>query len=39
MKILTGLISSLTLLSLNVVGLSHVQAQSQGFSLLGFLNA
>ncbi|MBW4425150.1 MAG: DUF4360 domain-containing protein [Nostoc desertorum CM1-VF14] len=32
MKILTGLISSLTLLSLNVLGLSHVQAQSQGFS-------
>jgi hypothetical protein len=31
MKILTGLISSLTLLSLNVVGLSHVQAQTQGF--------
>ncbi|QFS46386.1 hypothetical protein GXM_03867 [Nostoc sphaeroides CCNUC1] len=26
MKILTGLISSLTLLSLNVVGLSQVQA-------------
>ncbi|MCL6749794.1 DUF4360 domain-containing protein [Nostoc sp. CCCryo 231-06] len=33
MKILTGLISSLTLLSLNVVGLSQVQAQTQqGFS-------
>ncbi|MEH2391627.1 MAG: DUF4360 domain-containing protein [Nostoc sp.] len=31
MKILTGLISSLTLLSLNVVGLSQVQAQSKGF--------
>ncbi|AUB37893.1 putative secreted protein [Nostoc flagelliforme CCNUN1] len=31
MKILTGLISSLTLLSLNVVGLSQVQAQTQGF--------
>ncbi|MEH2234905.1 DUF4360 domain-containing protein [Nostoc sp.] len=29
MKILSGVISSLTLLSLNVVGLSHVQAQSQ----------
>ncbi|MCC5643112.1 DUF4360 domain-containing protein [Nostoc sp. CHAB 5824] len=29
MKILTGIISSLTLLSLNVVGLSQVQAQSQ----------
>jgi hypothetical protein len=33
MKILTSLISSLTLLSLNVVGLSQVQAQTQeGFS-------
>ncbi|MCC5663458.1 DUF4360 domain-containing protein [Nostoc sp. CHAB 5784] len=33
MKILTGLISSLTLLSLNVVGLSQVQAQTpQGFT-------
>ncbi|BBD69109.1 hypothetical protein NIES4072_35620 [Nostoc commune NIES-4072] len=34
MKILTGLISSLTLLSLNVVGLSQVQAQQtpQGFT-------
>ncbi|MCC5607846.1 DUF4360 domain-containing protein [Nostoc sp. CHAB 5834] len=31
MKILTGIISSLTLLSLNVVGLSQVQAQTQGF--------
>ncbi len=31
MKILTGLISSLTLLSLNLVGLSQVQAQTQGF--------
>ncbi|MCC5629566.1 DUF4360 domain-containing protein [Nostoc sphaeroides] len=31
MKILTGLISSLTLLSLNVVGLSQVEAQTQGF--------
>ncbi|MEA5622194.1 DUF4360 domain-containing protein [Nostoc sp. UHCC 0251] len=29
MKVLTGIISSLTLLSFNVVGLSHVQAQSQ----------
>ncbi|MEA5622195.1 DUF4360 domain-containing protein [Nostoc sp. UHCC 0251] len=29
MKIVTGIISSLTLLSLNIVGLSHVQAQSQ----------
>ncbi|MEH1871308.1 DUF4360 domain-containing protein [Nostoc sp.] len=33
MKILTGIISSLTLLSLNVVGLSQVQAQTQGFQL------
>ncbi|MBN3874258.1 MAG: DUF4360 domain-containing protein [Nostoc sp.] len=33
MKILTGIISSLTLLSLNVVGLSQVQAQTQeGFT-------
>ena len=32
MKILTSLISSLTLLSLNVVGLSQVQAQTQGFT-------
>ena len=33
MKILTGLISSLTLLSLNVAGLSQVQAQTpQGFT-------
>ncbi|MCC5601091.1 DUF4360 domain-containing protein [Nostoc favosum] len=33
MKVLTGIISSLTLLSLNVVGLSQVQAQTQeGFS-------
>jgi hypothetical protein len=31
MKVLTGIISSLTLLSLNVVGLSQVQAQTQGF--------
>lgn len=31
MKILTGIISSLTLLSFNFVGLSHVQAQPQGF--------
>ena len=31
MKILTGIISSLTLLSLNVVGLSQVQAQTTGF--------
>jgi endonuclease YncB( thermonuclease family) len=31
MKILTGLISSLTLLSLNLLGLSQVQAQTQGF--------
>jgi hypothetical protein len=31
MKILSTLISSLTLLSLNVVGLSEVQAQPQGF--------
>ncbi|BBD69107.1 hypothetical protein NIES4072_35640 [Nostoc commune NIES-4072] len=31
MKILTGIISSLTLLSLNVLGLSQVQAQTQGF--------
>ncbi|WP_298916553.1 DUF4360 domain-containing protein [uncultured Nostoc sp.] len=31
MKVLTALISSLTLLSLNVVGLSQVQAQPQGF--------
>ncbi|MEH2234906.1 DUF4360 domain-containing protein [Nostoc sp.] len=31
MKILSGLISSLTLLSLNVVGLSQAQAQSKGF--------
>ncbi|MBD2244745.1 DUF4360 domain-containing protein [Nostoc sp. FACHB-888] len=31
MKILTGLISSLTLLSLNAMGLSQVQAQTQGF--------
>ncbi|MEH2326318.1 MAG: DUF4360 domain-containing protein [Nostoc sp.] len=33
MKVLTGLISSLTLLSLNVVGLSHVQAQTPEFEL------
>ncbi|MEH2434237.1 MAG: DUF4360 domain-containing protein [Nostoc sp.] len=33
MKILTGIISSLTLLSLNIVGLSQVQAQTQGFQL------
>ncbi|MEH1842392.1 MAG: DUF4360 domain-containing protein [Nostoc sp.] len=32
MKILTGIISSLTLLSLNVVGLSQVQAQTEGFT-------
>ncbi|MCC5663459.1 DUF4360 domain-containing protein [Nostoc sp. CHAB 5784] len=32
MKVLTGIISSLTLLSLNVVGLSQVQAQTEGFS-------
>ncbi|MCC5607847.1 DUF4360 domain-containing protein [Nostoc sp. CHAB 5834] len=33
MKILTGIISSLTLLSLNVIGLSQVQAQTpQGFT-------
>ncbi|AUB37895.1 Protein of unknown function DUF4360 [Nostoc flagelliforme CCNUN1] len=33
MKVLTGIISSLTLLSLNVVGLSQVQAQTQtGFT-------
>ncbi|MEH1934094.1 MAG: DUF4360 domain-containing protein [Nostoc sp.] len=31
MKILSGLISSLTLLSFNLVGLSQVQAQTQGF--------
>ncbi|MBN3874257.1 DUF4360 domain-containing protein [Nostoc sp. JL33] len=31
MKVLSTLISSLTLLSLNVVGLSQVQAQQQGF--------
>jgi len=31
MKVLSTLISSLTLLSLNVVGLSQVQAQPQGF--------
>ncbi|MEH1871306.1 DUF4360 domain-containing protein [Nostoc sp.] len=31
MKILTAIISSLTLLSLNVVGLSQVQAQTTGF--------
>ncbi|MEH1939965.1 MAG: DUF4360 domain-containing protein [Nostoc sp.] len=31
MKILTTLISSLTLLSLNILGLSQVQAQQQGF--------
>ncbi|MEA5622196.1 DUF4360 domain-containing protein [Nostoc sp. UHCC 0251] len=31
MKVLSAFISSLTLLSLNVVGLSHVQAQSPGF--------
>ncbi|MBN3950780.1 MAG: DUF4360 domain-containing protein [Nostoc sp. NMS7] len=31
MKVLSTLVSSLTLLSLNVVGLSQVQAQSQGF--------
>ncbi|QFS45195.1 DUF4360 domain-containing protein [Nostoc sphaeroides] len=31
MKVLTGIISSLTLLSLNVVGLSQVQAQTGGF--------
>ncbi|MEH2359957.1 DUF4360 domain-containing protein [Nostoc sp.] len=31
MKILSAIISSLTLLSLNVVGLSQVQAQTQGF--------
>ncbi|MEH2234904.1 DUF4360 domain-containing protein [Nostoc sp.] len=31
MKVLTSLISSLTLLSLNIVGLSQVQAQTQGF--------
>ncbi|MEH2243907.1 DUF4360 domain-containing protein [Nostoc sp.] len=30
-KILTGLISSLTLLSLNVAGLSQVEAQTKGF--------
>ncbi|MDZ8226670.1 MULTISPECIES: DUF4360 domain-containing protein [unclassified Nostoc] len=33
MKILTGIISSLTLLSLNLVGLSQVQAQTEGFQL------
>ena len=33
MKVLTGLISSLTLLSLNLVGLSQVQAQTTGFEL------
>ncbi|MCC5601093.1 DUF4360 domain-containing protein [Nostoc favosum] len=33
MKVLTGMISSLTLLSLNLVGLSQVQAQRQGFEL------
>ena len=33
MKVLTGLISSLTLLSLNIVGLSQVQAQITGFEL------
>ena len=32
MKVLTSLISSLTLLSLNLVGLSQVQAQTQGFN-------
>ena len=31
MKVLTALISSLTLMSLNVVGLSQAQAQTQGF--------
>ena len=31
MKFLNGVISSLTLLSLNVVGLSQVQAQTEGF--------
>ncbi|MEH1939968.1 MAG: DUF4360 domain-containing protein [Nostoc sp.] len=31
MKVLTGILSSLTLLSLNVVGLSQVQAQTKGF--------
>ncbi|MEH2243906.1 DUF4360 domain-containing protein [Nostoc sp.] len=31
MKVLSALVSSLTLLSLNVVGLSQVQAQPQGF--------
>ncbi|MEH2144752.1 DUF4360 domain-containing protein [Nostoc sp.] len=31
MKVLSSLISSLTLLSLNIVGLSQVQAQPQGF--------
>ncbi len=33
MKVLTGLISSLTLLSSNLVGLSQVQAQTQRFEL------
>ncbi|AUB37891.1 Protein of unknown function DUF4360 [Nostoc flagelliforme CCNUN1] len=33
MKVLTGMISSLTLLSLNLVGLSQVQAQTQVFEL------
>ncbi|MCC5663461.1 DUF4360 domain-containing protein [Nostoc sp. CHAB 5784] len=33
MKVLTGIISSLTLLSLNLVGLSQVEAQTQGFEL------
>jgi hypothetical protein len=33
MKVLTGMISSLTLLSLNLVGLSQVQAQTPGFEL------
>ena len=33
MKVLTGMISSLTLLSLNLVGLSQVEAQRQGFEL------
>ncbi|MEH2320889.1 DUF4360 domain-containing protein [Nostoc sp.] len=31
MKVLSTLVSSLTLLSLNIVGLSHVDAQAQGF--------
>ncbi|MBD0386229.1 MAG: DUF4360 domain-containing protein [Nostoc sp. C3-bin3] len=36
MKILTGVISSLMLLSLNIVGLSQAQAQSQGFEFKEF---